>query len=256
MNCSFKSIILLGLLFIGCHTAKKQVPPDHTTIPKHLDSCNLECLFNKINANQDLHQFTAKGTIKYAFADEHQDARITLYGIKDSLCLISLKKLGIEAFRIMLLPSRIIVLDRLNQEFSILNYTELQNQHQLEIQFDWLQKLLSSACFFIKDLSYFLTDSTSKFTINGISKDYKLACNLSNPDKLCEEFRLENEKHTIYIQAIDYLKIENRSIPSKFQIEFQSIYHPVLTLDLVWDEISLVPIQQIKFNIPDYYKKR
>ena len=79
---------------------------------------------------------------------------------------------------------------------------------------------------------------------------------LSNPEVLCKDFKLENSQYALNFIVSDYLKLENRSIPSKFKIEFESIDRSVLNLDLIWDEIKLDPIIQVKFNIPDHYKKR
>lgn len=72
---------------------------------------------------------------------------------------------------------------------------------------------------------------------------------------LCKDFKLENSQYALNLIVSDYLKLENRSIPSKFQIEFESIDQSVLNLDLIWDEIKLDPIHQVKFSIPDHYKK-
>lgn len=250
------NLVILCILIASCHTAKKQSEIDRNSNVKKLDSCNVDCLLNKITANQNLHYFMGKGSIRYRFENFRQDARITLYAIKDSLCLISLKKLGVEAFRILLLPDHILVIDRLNQEYSNLNYSDLQNQYQLEIKFDWLQNLLSSGCFIKEFMEYHVTDSAFNFILQGNSKAYAIAYTLSNPEVLCKDFKLENSQYALNLIVSDYLKLENRSIPSKFQIEFESIDQSVLNLDLIWDEIKLDPIHQVKFSIPDHYKKR
>lgn len=249
------NLLLLSLLFASCSTARKQTEVEYTPKAKKLDSCNVDCLLKKITSNQDLYYFTGKGTIKYRFENDHQEARITLYGIKDSLCLISLKKLGVEAFRILLMPDRILVIDRLNQEYSNLNYSDLQNQHQMEIKFDWIQNFLSSACIIKGEMEYRATYSASNFKLRGNSKDDSLEYKLSNPDVLCEEFKLQNSQYALQLMVNSYLNIEKRAIPSKLQLELQSVNRSVLNLELIWDEIKLDPIQQIKFRIPDHYKK-
>ncbi|MBK7360536.1 MAG: DUF4292 domain-containing protein [Saprospiraceae bacterium] len=154
------------------------------------------------------------------------------------------------------MPDHILVIDRLNQEYSNLNYSDLQNQYQLEIKFDWLQNLLSSGCFIKEAMDYQMIDSALNLKLKGSSKSYAVAYTLSNPEVLCKDFKLENSQYALNFIVSDYLKLENRSIPSKFKIEFESIDRSVLNLDLIWDEIKLDPIIQVKFNIPDHYKKR
>lgn len=256
MKFLYLNFLILCILIASCHPAKKLSEIDHNSNVKKLDSCNVDCLLTKITANQNLHYFMGKGSIRYQFENERQDARITLYAIKDSLCLISLKKLGVEAFRILLMPDHILVIDRLNQEYSNLNYSDLQNQYQLEIKFDWLQNLLSSGCFIKEAMDYQMIDSALNLKLKGNSKSYAVAYTLSNPEVLCKDFKLENSQYALNFIVSDYLKLENRSIPSKFKIEFESIDRSVLNLDLIWDEIKLDPIIQVKFNIPDHYKKR
>jgi len=134
------NLLILCILIASCHPAKKQSEIDRNSIVKKLDSCNVACLLNKITANQNLHYFMGKGSIRYQFENERQDARLTLYAIKDSLCLISLKKLGVEAFRILLLPDRIFLIARLNQEYSNLNYIDLQKKSLKDkntVEFVW-----------------------------------------------------------------------------------------------------------------------
>lgn len=252
--CIF-NLLILCILLASCRTARKQTTLEHIHKTNKLDSCNVDCVKFKITNNQNLHYFTGKGTIRYQFEQDHQEARIILYGIKDSLCLISLKKLGVEAYRVLLLPDRIYVIDRLNQEYSNLNYSDLENQHQMEIKFDWIQDFLSSACFIAEDLVYQLTDSILNFKLLGKSDAYSLEYKLNNPETLCEEFKLYNSKYALHIQAKDYLNLENTAIPLNIQIGFKSVNRSVLNLELNWDEIKLEPIHQIKFNIPDHYKK-
>lgn len=86
----YLNFLILCILIASCHPAKANRNRSQFE-RKKLDSCNVDCLLNKITANQNLHYFMGKGSIRYQFENERQDARLTLYAIKDSLCLISLK---------------------------------------------------------------------------------------------------------------------------------------------------------------------
>ncbi len=94
-------------------------------------------------AEIDFRYLTAKSKFSLKSKDEsNENASMNLRVRKDSLIWFSVQKLGIEAARGIATRDSIIILDKINGEYSVFDFPTLSRQFNFDLNFDLLQALI------------------------------------------------------------------------------------------------------------------
>ncbi|MBK8485062.1 MAG: DUF4292 domain-containing protein [Saprospiraceae bacterium] len=146
-------LALLISLFIystGCRSSRPSANANKDTLLPTLPELPLDSLLTHIMAAQNIQLLSMKGEIEYENKNENLDAKISLYSMKDSFCLLILKKLGIEVSRILITKDSIQIIDRLNQEYITGIYNNLIAYYQVPFPFYAIHDILTNVCFFFR----------------------------------------------------------------------------------------------------------
>ena len=94
---------------------------------------------------QEFHFDYMKAKAKFRYDDGKNNLKATAHIRikKDSLIWMSISAtLGIEAARVMIAKDSMMVIDRLNKQYTILNYQDLSEKYNFRIDYDLLQSVL------------------------------------------------------------------------------------------------------------------
>ncbi|PWU01738.1 MAG: hypothetical protein C5B52_06875 [Bacteroidetes bacterium] len=147
-------LLVLGSFLFSCRTSKKiqaAMTKKDTTVtvvinPRENDSALLvHTAFQKIKANHiDFKTFNAKVKVDYTDSKQRNyDFNAFIRMRKDSIIWISINAaLGIEAFRVLIRPDSIYIMDKLGKTIEYKSLAYLKEIAQLPIDFYTLQDLI------------------------------------------------------------------------------------------------------------------
>jgi len=142
-------IFLLIILLSGCKTRQLAVKPKNTGTPT-TQILTTQNIVNQIdNANKEIRTLNISNAEALFTKDgKTQSVRISVRIIKDKEINISiLPILGVEMFRIQLIPQRFYVFDKLNRRYCENSYNFLSDIAQTNITFETIQALLTNKLF-------------------------------------------------------------------------------------------------------------
>jgi hypothetical protein len=201
--------------------------------------------------------FSAKARITYQ--DKNETVKLTSYVRmrKDSVIWMNFKKLSIEAARLLMTPDSMVILNRMDKEYTVKDYQFVQQNFRIPANFSGLQSfLLGNPLFFSADLEagvespyYLLKDQTSNYPssyyLDGLS--YWLS-------KVIIEDRSENRN--VELTLADYKQLEDEQNFSYFRsLTFQSEELGEVEIDIEFSKVELNVPKTIKFEIPDRYTR-
>lgn len=249
---SFASFILI--LLFACSSSKKLTGSQNNPSPEIVKAIPLDTLINKILKNQENSYLTLKGELTYDSPKERMESRISLYSIKDSLCLIIIKKIGVEAFRILISKDSVKMLDRIHQEYICGSYDAFTAPYQINFPFYGIHDVLSNGCFLMEDLYYESSIEYNLYKIKAYSETLQSEITI-DPAFYPSAFNLKNTNYNMTLQTTKRKWINEKYIPSVLKLLINDPAEVLFSIRLNWEDVRLDPIQQIHFNIPDYYVK-
>lgn len=227
-------------LFSSCGTTKK--PGTASTTEKHA----ADFLFARLNSQRlDAEWLDAKA--KIAFADNYFSVRATaqIRLQRDSAIWISLRKLGFEAARVLILPDSVHILDRLNNEYAIYGLDYLGQKYNLPASFAMIQDLLLGNAVWL--------GGSGRMVENGGAS--LILIDQTNQ----EELRYQLDGKNYHLQAMTYLnKPHQRSLAVTFE-EYNSVlgrkqFAYFRNFKLSSEETGPVAVDiqftQVEFNVP------
>jgi hypothetical protein len=240
-------IILTGLLFfIACKTSKKAINPND----KKQYSAN--DLVKFLEATNECEYFTVKGDVTLIQPNNQISGNIQIASKKDSIAIISLKKFGIEGFRIKINKDSLFLLDRLNQSFSVYSIADFSKQYKVTLELKYLQDLVTKSCFLPKNISYKLDDSKNNYLV-GKSENLELGIGLDSLTFGVNEFMIANNDVKTMVKPSSLMPIPDKRISKNLDIKILPTSNDEMQVKLKWDEINFNAITQFKFDIPKHY---
>ena len=252
----FRSLFLL-LLFAACKSTKPVVNLEHTG---PLPTQSSDSLVQILLENQiDVDWFSAKS--KIYFKDEQQSRKATanIRLRKDSVLWMNVKKLGIEAARILITPDSIYIVDRIHKEYVIGDFSLIQQQYHLPADFDVIQNML---------LGNPLLISGVKLETEIEAEHYHLAS--SNDENPTRDYWLRGFSHllekmvfldyrnnrTVKVEMSDYQPLDKYEYFSYFRsLNLSSPETGDLRIDINFSKIEINQPKKIRFDIPEHYTK-
>lgn len=131
-----KAFRILSLLVVVLSFACKRPPVTGVSLPPSA----AENTADKVNVQDvDFDYFKSKSKISYTDASNNQTVTVDIRIKRDSVIWLSISKLGIEGVRSLITRDSIFVLDRLNNDYQIYDFTSLSRKFNFPINFDFLQ---------------------------------------------------------------------------------------------------------------------
>jgi hypothetical protein len=252
----FLFLILFGSSCLsGCRTGKKLTETPSATSPISFEKINADSVVKRIQLNQDVSYFTAKGNVTYTSQAESVDGNLTLYAIKDSAYMAIVKKLGFELARILITKDSFKILDRFNLTYSVYSTKKFIDKYNLPDGFEGIYQILTSGCFLDTSMYYEFTKNANQCYMLGTSEYQTLNYQLDTIRLLPQVFEVQTAHHTLKSEVKNIQLVSGKWIPHRLDIEIVSKDDPAIHLNINWDQIKLDPITSIRFIIPEHYTK-
>jgi hypothetical protein len=271
---------IFGILFLftiagtvsSCRSTKKiqgvigkrdslQVPVVDPSVDRKADSIKfIQQIYTAIDSNRiDFNTFSAKVKVNFEGKDGKKsdfNANIRLY--KDSILWISINALlGIEAFRVLITPDSVKVLNKLDKVVQLRSVGYLKEVAKIPFTFHDLQELLIGNPIYLDSniISY-------KREFNGISLVsvgalFKHFLTVSNNGFLPIQSKLDDvdpsRTRTCYIGYGDYQNKNNKRFSAFRKITV--VEASKLDIEMQFKQIDFNVDLNIPFSIPKNYKK-
>lgn len=268
-------LLLLGISVVGCRSAKKittAIAKKDTLGVKKVDSADLvdlkadsmryiKKLYDHLESNLvDCNTFSAKMKVHYEGSDgKDYEFNAFLRLQKDKMIWVSINALlGIEAFRAIITPDSVKVLNKLDKQYQLRSVSYLQEVSHLPFDFKTLQALiLGNPIYLDSTIAFYRKDE------QGISllSEGKLFRNYITLDK--EDLRIRHSK----LDDVDRLRARSCDLTygdyeKKDNVPF-STYRKIavaekarLDIELNFKQYSFNEVLNFPFSIPRNYKQK
>lgn len=237
------------LLLFGCHTQKSLVTKEH------IPMLSLDSMISIIQKNQIFNDFTAKGRLNYSDAENHQEVQLTLQCQSDRGIVIGVRKLGFEIARILLKKDSVTWIDRFNQTWSSQALQTWLDKYHLPVDYYFIQDLLISGIYLSDYLHYNLVVNPNDYLLHGTSELFSINNELERKTYIPRKTKMILEDRNVNINIIQTLLLEQKNIPSHLSFDVTDPKSGDIKIDIQWKELSLKPIEKLKFEIPSHYSE-
>ncbi len=274
------SFVLIVVIFSGigassCRSTKKittAISKKDTVQPKtdtslttaedlHADSLKyLRQLYNHIQANTiNCQTFSAKMKVHYEGSDGKDyefNAFIRLQ--KDKMIWISINAvLGIEAFRALITPDSVKVLNKLDKVYQLRSVSYLQEISHMPFDFKTMQSILLGNPIYLDSNIIFYQKDAQGISMLSVGPAYRNYLTLNNDLRL---------KHSI-LDDVDPMQARSFDISygqyEKVDTAYFSTYRKIvasekgrLDVELIFNKYSFNENLNFPFNIPKNYKRK
>lgn len=232
-------------------------------------------LINRVDENEvDFDTFSAKANFSIKSEKRNKSFKANIRIKNDSAIWISITPLfGIEVARVMITQDTVKVINRINKEYFIGDYTYINKRFNVELEFETIQSILlgNSIPFELTEALKFATDKSLYYL--GNMKKRKARKVDGNPRKV---ERKNEEVISLWISSMnfrvkkfilsdlaadrfimgeysDYNEINEQLIPQKLNFHFQGDTPTVIEID--YSRVSLDKSLNFSFNISSKYEQ-
>ncbi|MEO6190903.1 MAG: DUF4292 domain-containing protein [Saprospiraceae bacterium] len=217
---------------------------------------DLDELIEKIYTHQEYKFYSAKGEVEYSGSDFSGNADASLKIIKDSLALLTIKKFGIELFRILLDKDSVTVMDRIQNTWSKSSINSWTKSYSVPLDFIMIQDVLTTGLYLTEYLSYELSTTPHSYLIKGNSELFQMNNELFYAPVKPFKIMISQNSSVVKIDFLKHLLVDKKNYPSTIQVYFQDAMKPEAhSIHIDWKEIKINSPEQIKFEIPKSYTK-
>lgn len=245
----YTTILLIIITVWSCKTTKKLGP-----VPERSKD---EIISSLVKRNIDFKWLSAKVSTSIESPDENISGTLHVRMKANSIVWVVVKKLGIEAARIMANKDDYTILYRFESAYEVWPLSQLKSYVHGDVQFaDVQQWIFGNVIIPDKDNS----------TLHQVGTHYVLETKIDNllikyfvngyTAELEKMELIDNENNTASVQYADYRKISTHgkfSFNRIYKIPYPSGEQGTITMQLSDVEID-VP-KEIKFTIPSHYEK-
>ncbi|HNW88534.1 MAG TPA: DUF4292 domain-containing protein [Bacteroidales bacterium] len=251
------------MMLISCKTKQ----PVISETPINSDKADTIRLMKK---NQfQFHTLSLKFTADVQTGEEINDFSGNIYIVKDTTIWISVQKLGLEAFRLLITPDSVKILDRINKIFIAGDYMALNEILKTDFDFDILQALITgndpdnyeTAGFSEKNENGFiiLVNGNRKKKSGDIdpgsinqelwlsSGDYKICKNIIREDPL-------NSSRIVEFDYSEFQDFDGQKFPQK--IDFQVSDTKTTKGGIVYTRVNPEKKETFPFTVPASYERK
>jgi len=261
------ALAVFVILISSCRSTRKistaMSKKDSTTIminPAENDSAKrVETALIKIKGSYiDFNTFSAQMKIDYSDSrDKKYDVNAFVRMKKDSIIWISINAiLGIEAFRVMITPDTVSVLDKINKTIQYHSFDYLREMVNLPVDFPTLQDLIIGNPVFLDSNIVAYTENENFTSLTALGAFFKNFATFYNPDLLLQRSKLDDvditRSRTADLTYQDYEDNGNRKFSTKRKISIAD--KTKLDIDLEFKKVEFGSTQNYPFSVPAKYK--
>jgi len=189
-----------------------------------------------------------------------------IYIVKDSTIWISIQKLGMEAFRMLITPDSVKMLDRINKVYMAGDYFILSQMLKSNFDFDLLQALFTGNDTENYGIFGFVTEKENDSYILS-NKNRKKQTGRSVSDSMDQKIRIsagdykivknimkketDSSSKTLEVAYSEFLDFEGQKFPQK--IDFQLSDTRTITASVVFTRITPEKKESFPFSVPSTY---
>ena len=263
---------LLIAAFSSCRSTKKlqtainkrdtlKVPVVDSTVDRKADSIRfINLIYAAIDSNKiNFKTFSAKVKVDFEGKDGKKsdfNANIRLY--KDSVMWISINALlGIEAFRVLITPDSVKVLNKLDKVVQLRSVNYLQEVAKIPFTFKELQELLIGNPIFLDSNILSYRREINGITLVSVGRLFKHFLMVNSNNYLPIQSKLDDidptRTRTCYIGYGDYQNKNNKRFSAFRKITV--VETSKLDIEMQFKQIDFNVPLNIPFSIPKNYKK-
>jgi hypothetical protein len=247
-NFLFAASAIMLTLF-SCSTTKRKSSESGYIYPP----VNINKLTEELKLRQDYLYLTLKGNMEFENQDISTSAQVTLQSKKDSLIILSLRKLGFEVARALIQPDSIIIIDRINQSWVKLDTKVWSEKLNIPIDFYGIQNILISGIHLPVGPEYTTQQKRDTILVDGVAENYSLQSSLLSNEyaPLNTSFHQSGKHARMIIKELS--KSDHFLIPVNLQLTYDEDNSEIQYVKLKWSEIHTRKIESFKFTIPASY---
>ena len=249
-------LVITLWVFNSCRSSRGSGTPELTKNKVPFETLSVHSLRQQLLAQKECKYFSAQGQIEIDHEGTHFDAGLTLKTVRDSVCIITSKKLGIELSRVLITKDSFVMLDRTQQISYSGSVEELTFNYHLPIDFKVMQDLFVSGYTFIEGMTYELHNSADYYILKS-ARAHESSEIWCNPYTLRPiHFITENQDSRIQLTPQRYDTKTHCTVASEWTIESQMIHqNKSLKAHIEWREVSTKALSDLKFSIPKHYTR-
>jgi len=176
---------------------------------------------------------------------------------KDSLIWMNIKKLSVEAARVQITPDSIYIIDRMNDQFAIRDFSHAQREYNLPTGFNGLQSLLlGDPVFFTKELKPDIEEY--QYRLSGKSDQYETDYWMNGLTFVLEQLVLDDFRNTrkLRVRQDDFQQLADGQKFSYFRnFNLSSREFGDISIKVNFSKVEINVPKTIRFEIPDRYEK-
>ncbi|MEM8908018.1 MAG: DUF4292 domain-containing protein [Bacteroidota bacterium] len=251
-----KTCYLWIFLLSACKSTQPIVQAPIQQLPEQPSDSLIQRLLDQ---TIDAEWLSAKAKIAFRDDSQSRKASANIRLRKDSVLWMNVKKLGIEAARILITPDSVYLVDRINKEYAISDFSLLQQQYHLPANFNLLQNLI---------LGNPLLLSGVELTTEIDQQQYHLASSdeanptrdywLNGWSQLLEKmvFLDYRSNRMVKVALSDHSPLDTYThFPYSRRLDLSSPETGDLSIEIKLSKVELNVPKTIRFSIPEHYQK-
>ena len=258
--------------FTSCRSTKKlqtviskrdtlQVPVVNPNVDRKADSIRiLKEIYAAVESNRiDFKTFSAKVKVDFEGKDgKKNDFNANIRVIKDSVIWISINALlGIEAFRVLITPDSVKVMNRLDKIVQLRSVSYLQEVARIPFSFKELQELLIGNPIYLDSNMLSYRREPSGITVVSVGNLFKHFLTVGTNGYLPIQSKLDDvnpaRTRTCYIGYGDYQNKNNKRFSAFRKITV--VESSKLDIEMQFKQIDFNVDLNMPFTIPRNYKR-
>jgi Domain of unknown function (DUF4292) len=273
----FNLVFPIFLLMTSCHTTRKVVQPEQIKVvakdtvvvkipegPSRADSLaadsvrKVKAAYARIDSNRiRFETFSAKVKVDYKDSkDKNLDFNAFIRMRKDSVVWVSvIAALGVEAFRVLIRPDSVVIMDKLEKTVKYTTVADLQRITQLPFDFTTLQQLIAGNPLYMDGALQTFREDVGMVSMFMEGDRFRHLASFVLPGLTLTRSQLDDvdllRKRTAHLEYEEYAQIFGRSFPGIRKIRLSD--QQTVNLRLEFRQVEFDTPQSYPFSIPRNY---
>ncbi len=211
--------------------------------------------------NRDLSEVNSLSARAQIFAEgqgQSVNANANIIWIRDSILWVNVKKLGVEAARMLVTRDSVYLLNRLDKTYSVKGLESLQRQYSLPAGFPLLQNAILASAWFFPDISLQSDIKDGWHRLNGSNGRYGAEYRMEEGSFTLqsESFVQQRDARIVTLGFGRYKKLPGAgTFPYLRNIEAYSPETGALRLELELPDVEVNIPKNYRFEIPEHYER-
>lgn len=249
MNKAILPILLILVLFAGCKSKRKAA---HEAPHAAAAESSAMRRFELLQQNDiSLAELSMQGSLQADMGGNSFSSAVSMKLQQNKQLWVSIKPmLGIEAFRALIRPDSIFLLDRINKQYTAKPFSYLQQISGAPLTFAALQDVLLNNCGFLAGQKVQIGPE-NQMLIRQQGIEYQLAAPLGG--KKLEKLLLKREGQQVEVSYLKMQSLESFLVPETLKMQISGSQQG--TIEVNFSKFAVENGQTYPFSIPGNYGK-